>query len=107
VERLRALGIPSDTILLLSGGSRSRVWAQIRADAIGLPVQVARDADTCPVGAAMLAAVAGGVQPDLASCAELVKPEVITLEPDPSIAHRYDQLHRRYRLLFESLRPLY
>ncbi|MCB9574308.1 MAG: hypothetical protein H6709_19680 [Kofleriaceae bacterium] len=44
VERLAALGVAASSILLLGGGARSDVWAQIRADVAGLPVARARAA---------------------------------------------------------------
>jgi xylulokinase len=107
VERLLQIGVRGDSILLLSGGARSQVWAQIRADAIGLPVHVSSRADTCPMGAAMLAAVAGGVQSELEHCAELVRRPARILEPDASLRSTYDGAYGRYRQLFDSLRPLY
>ncbi|MGF1611543.1 MAG: FGGY-family carbohydrate kinase, partial [Kiloniellales bacterium] len=58
LERLRAMGVALDSILLLGGGARSRLWVQIRADLAGLPVEVPRVVDASPLGAAMLAAVA-------------------------------------------------
>ncbi len=72
ILRLDAMGVRGDTILLLGGGARSRVWSQIRADVAGRAAIVPRHVDTSPIGAAMLAAVAGGAIPDLADAAKLV-----------------------------------
>ena len=41
VDRLAALGVATDSLLLLGGGARSRIWAQIRADLCGRPVEFA------------------------------------------------------------------
>lgn len=107
VERLVALGVGGDSMLLLSGGSRSEIWARIRADAIGLPVYVSSRADTCPVGGAMLAAVAVGAQPDLNACATRVRSPTRVIEPNPAPRSTYDGAYARYRALFDCLRPLY
>jgi xylulokinase len=107
VERLLGLGVSGESLLLVSGGSRSATWAQIRADVVGLPVHVSSLADTCPIGAAMLAAVAGGIQPDLARCAELVRAPTHLVVPNPALRSAYDRSHRRYRKLFDSLRPMF
>ncbi len=107
VERLGELGVAAESISMLGGGARSALWGQIRADVSGLPVAMATRVDTCPLGAAMLAAVAAGIQPDLERCAELVVGQPRLVHPDPGRRAVYDQAHARYRLLFASLRPLY
>jgi xylulokinase len=107
VERLQALAVPAERILLIGGGSRSRLWGQIRADVSGLPVLRARHADTAPLGAAMLAAVAAGLQPDLRRCAALLRPEWEEHAPDPDRRRLYDDAHARYLRLFDCLRPMF
>ncbi len=107
VKRLRALGVPLESLLLLGGGAKSRLWAQIRADCAGLPAELPAVRDTSPVGAAMCAAVAGGLQPDLSSCAALIGQVAETVEPDPANREAYDQAYGAYRRLFDSLRPMF
>jgi len=107
IERLCALGVGLDSILLLGGGARSELWAQIRADVSGLPVDLPEVVDSSPLGAAMLAAVAAGLQPDPAACAALVGGAARRLQPEPAHAQAYDRAYVRYRRLFDSLRPMY
>lgn len=107
IERLRSLGVSLESILLLGGGARSALWAQIRADVSGLPVEVPEMVDTSPLGAAMLAAVAAGLQPDPTTCATMVGGASQTLPPRPAHAQAYDDAYARYRRLFDSLRPMY
>jgi xylulokinase len=108
-DRLRDLGVVTDTLLLLGGGARSRVWTQMRVDILGLPAMVPDRVDTSPVGAAMLAAVAGGVIPDLHSAVELVRREQrgSRIEPCAEHAGPYDEAYWRYRRLFDALRPIF
>ncbi|HWO25390.1 MAG TPA: FGGY family carbohydrate kinase [Kofleriaceae bacterium] len=106
VERLAALGLPAERVLLLGGGSRSAVWAQLRADVLGLPHDVAASTDTCAIGAAMLAAVAAGVHRDLAAAAALAPPPARSFAPDPGARGAADAAYRRYRALVEALAPL-
>ncbi|MDQ3300466.1 MAG: FGGY-family carbohydrate kinase, partial [Myxococcota bacterium] len=103
VERLASMGLASDRVLVLGGGSRSRVWAQIRADVLGKPHDLAHDPDTCPVGAAMLAAVAAGLHRDLASTAAQIPQPTQTCEP---AAERLDEPYARYQRLVAQLAPL-
>ncbi|MBN1837027.1 MAG: hypothetical protein JW820_14320 [Spirochaetales bacterium] len=105
--RLGELGVPVEAILLMGGGSASLLWAAIRAAVSGRPVYRVRMADTAPVGAAMLAAVAAGLQPDLQACAARVRSWIGPVTGEPGDRERYEAGYAAYRRLFESLRPMY
>jgi xylulokinase len=107
VERLREMAVPAEALLLLGGGARSRVWAGIRADCTGLPAEIPVLRDTSPVGAAMCAAVAAGLQDDLVGCAGLVGAIAETIEPDPARRAAYDDAYGAHHRLFDSLRPMF
>ena len=107
VLRLDALGVPAPSVDLLGGGGQSRVWAQIRANILGRPHAIAARADTCAIGAAMLAAVASGVAPDLASLVAVLPPPAVTIDPDPRTRAVHDEAYARHIALFEALRPLF
>lgn len=102
VERLAALALAPDRVLLLGGGSRSDLWAQIRADVLGLRHDVAASPDTCPLGAAMIALVAAGQTPDLVAAAALAPPAAKSFAP----GRRIDAPYERYRKLVDVLAPL-
>jgi len=97
VERLVALGaVPAGApVHLLGGGSRSAVWAQIRADVLQRPHHIAARTDTCALGAALLAAVGAGLVPDLPAACALAPPPARTVEPQQSV----DEAYERYRHL--------
>lgn len=105
VERLAALGLPAHEVLVLGGGAHSPVWTQLRADVIGLPHHALTAVDACPVGAAMIAAVAAGVVPDLASAAAGAPRPTSTFLPGPRGA--VDAAYRRYRALVAQVMPLW
>lgn len=107
VERLAALGVEAGSLLLLGGGARSRLWAQIRADVAGLPIRVPARVGTAPVGAAMLGAVAAGVFASLGEAAALLDAGGTEVEPDPHRSVLYEEAHARYRHLFDSLEPVF
>jgi len=101
VERLIALGLPARDVLLLGGGARSGIWSQLRADVVGLVHRVSSTPDASPLGAAMIAAVAGGLVPDLAAAAALVPPPSTTYLPGRRDA--LDAAYRRYQALVTQL----
>jgi sugar (pentulose or hexulose) kinase len=107
IARLRELEVPIQRIVLMGGGARSALWTQIRADSSGLPVRRTREVDTAPIGAAMLAAVAAGIHPDLASCAAALPQDAELIVPEPAVRAGYDRAYASYRKLFESLRPMF
>jgi xylulokinase len=107
VDRLDELGIATQRIRLSGGGARSRVWAQIRADASGRPVEIADAADASPIGAAILAATAIGLSTSVQEAAERLAGRIETIDPNPVAGEIYDRSYRRYRTLFDALAPLH
>lgn len=101
VERLASLGLATDEVLLLGGGSRSPLWRQIRADVLGRPHAVASNPDSCPIGAGMVAAVASGAVPELPGVAE----PVVRVEPGADRA-AMDDAYGRYGRLVTQVAPL-
>jgi xylulokinase len=106
-ERLRALGVATERVRVLGGGARSRLWAQIRADVTGLPVERSAVSDSCAVGAAILAAVAVGAVRDVAAGAAAAGAVAETVEPQAALRGACDDAYGRYRLLFDSLKPMF
>jgi xylulokinase len=105
-DRLVAMSLPITDVLLVGGGAKSRVWAQLRADALGLPHRVAANPDTSPLGAAMIATVAAGIHVDLAAAARLVSAVTDEVTPDPDAAAPLAAAYRRYQLLVGHMASL-
>ena len=79
----RWVSIPA-TLLLLGGGARSRVWAaDPRRSASGRPAEISGVADSSPVGAGLLAAVAAGAARNLDEAARRMAPPTMVIAPDP------------------------
>jgi xylulokinase len=106
-DRLKELGADIRSLLLLGGGARSTLWAQIRADVLGLPTEISARVDSSPVGAAMLAAVAAGAIDHLQRAAELVREPAAQLAPSAATRGAYGEAYGRYRRLFDNLRPMF
>lgn len=105
VDRLRALSVRADELLCLGGGARSAAWVQIHADACGVPARVAVRVDTCPMGAAALAAMSQGADPDRVTAAlRRTRPPVAV---DDAGRDALDRGYRAYRRLFDRLEPLW
>lgn len=88
-----------------NGGSRSRVWKQILADALGVPLEPILDHPGAALGAALAAAVGSGLLPAWEDAAPLITVGT-PVEPDPSLAGRYEQAYQIYREAAEVLTPV-
>ena len=105
-DRLVAMKLPISDVLLVGGGAKSRIWAQLRADVLGLPHRVAANPDTSPLGAAMIASVAAGIHADLAAAARLVSAVTDVVTPNPEAAAPLAAAYRRYQLLVGHMATL-
>ena len=97
MHALEASGVAVSSITsatLTGGGSRSRAWCQIKADALGVPVVLRRWPEASCVGAAMFAAEAlTGSSPDV----ERANPVVECFHPEPRRSERLRERFGRYQ----------
>ncbi|MEX3008621.1 FGGY-family carbohydrate kinase [Hoeflea sp. TYP-13] len=84
------------------GGFRSDIWNQIRADILGRRLQRTAVRDPGILGAAGIAAVAAGQQPDLATAfSNLVQFDKV-YEPNQARQPRYIELVKLYKRSYEA-----
>lgn len=103
-DRLAVLSLGGDEIRAVGGGCRSPLWLQIKADVTGLPVRPVLTQEPTAVGAAMLAAVAAGLFPDIPAAARsMTRLARHAHEPDPDRHELYQVGYARYRRLFDAL----
>lgn len=105
LELLEGAGAPATEIRSHGGGARSALWNQVKADVCGLPVITLEGEDAAVRGDAMLAGVAVGAFPDLATAAGAMVATRARFEPDPARRATYDDAYDRYVRLFDALRP--
>jgi xylulokinase len=95
--------MPIGTLMVTGGGARSALWRQILADVLDHPLQYSIG-DSC-LGAAMLAAVGINLYADIEAAIEEMKPENITVVPQPQDVEIYSRLYREFtkkrNILFE------
>ena len=107
IDRLRAAGVTFSDAVLSGGGSRSRVWPQLFADILGLPITVTRSRETGALGAAIAAGTGVGLFSGFPEgAAQMVKLER-QLEPDRSRAELYAHRYETYTLIAERMAPVW
>jgi xylulokinase len=104
VERLDQLGLGGEEVRVVGGGARSPLWLQIKADVLGRPVRPVPTEEPTALGAAMLAAVAGGRFADFdEAVARVAGLAADQIEPRPGCAEVYAEGHAAYRRLFDGI----
>ncbi|MBC8267213.1 MAG: FGGY-family carbohydrate kinase [Rhodospirillaceae bacterium] len=106
IEVMRDIGYPVRRILASDGGTASRVWMQIAADILGMPVQLLTNHPGSCLGAAWLAGMGTGAVSDWAGVNRFVG-EGSLISPNPKNGELYDARYVQYRQLYERLRPLF
>ena len=105
LEQLRAAAGAASTPLRVGGGmSRSRAWAALLADVLGEALEVAPQAESTALGAALCAGVGAGAWRDLAEAAAQLAPP-LPVEPHAAAAARHAELYPRWREWREARRP--
>ena len=94
-----------ETARVSNGGSKSRVWKQILADALGVALEPILDHPGAALGAALAAAVGAGLLPDWAAAADLVTIGD-PIEPDTSLKDRYAEVYQVYLDAGVALTPI-
>ena len=98
IDALRAGGSQIRTCTVAGGGARSPWWMQLKADLLGIPVEVSEQAEPGTLGAALLAGVGSGAYGSLREAATRAG-IARRFEPDGRRASRYAAKvasHRRW-----------
>lgn len=98
-ERFREEGVPIDEIVAIGGITRKSPFVmQTMADIAGMKIRVPDSDQACALGAAMFAAVAAGIYPDIAAAQLAMKPGISDeYIPDSRRQAIYEKLYERYR----------
>ena len=115
LDILHRLGIAPRRISLVGGGAQNPVWRQICADVFKAPVIRSAVDEAASYGAALHSrwAVACEVARNEVSIQDLVASwagamqDAEILEPDPAASRLYDEAYADFRLLTETLRPVF
>jgi len=102
-ELLRELGVPLTVARASGGGARGRLWLEIVASVLGIPLELCVVEEGSAFGAALLGGVAAGAFADgrdaVARCVRVRD----TVEPSTDWTDAYEEGYARYRRLYPAI----
>ena len=104
VELARKSGIKIDEIRSIGGGSKSKLWNQIKADVLGIPIVILQDSNGAAVGDAYLAGIGSGIFTDIRSTLKSNIKIESKYQPQQAVHTYYQERYARFRSLYESLK---
>ena len=105
-ELLSGCGVAIAPLHATGGGAKSRVWMQMKADVLNVPVTALTTSEAGATGSAMLVGVALGLYPDLEAAAERMVKVREVFYPREDAHARYEEVYQRYKQLYRAVRPL-
>jgi autoinducer 2 (AI-2) kinase len=95
-----------DELVFTGGAAKGRLWPQIVADVVGLPVKVPAVKESTALGAALYAGIGAGLYRDIDEVVgSLVKFER-TVEPQSEARRTYDERYATWRSLYPRILDL-
>lgn len=92
----------------IGGGAKSEVWAQIKADIMGVDINVLDLNDMAPIGAALLAGVGVGIFSNVYEAADKVEKKLCRVV---KASHEHDEAYEKgyqvYTQLYPKVKDLY
>lgn len=106
IEKLAEAGIHIQALNATGGCAKSKLWLQMKADILGVPVTRMSVDEAGTIGGIMLTGVATGLYANLEEAAKALVRPVEVYKPRREMHGRYEKHYMRYRGLYASVRPL-
>ncbi|MCR4901781.1 MAG: carbohydrate kinase [Butyrivibrio sp.] len=104
-KRLIDTGVHFNRIHATGGGAHSKVWMQMKADVLNIPMIALSTVDAGTVGCAMVTGVATGVFSDLNEASKFMVEKVSVYEPREYQHNLYMKVFDKYEKLYDAIRP--
>lgn len=106
MEYLEQAGICPKKLFATGGGASSKVWMQMKADILNIPITSLGSTEAGAAGCAMMAGIAAGVFESMEDAAKKLITEKETYYPRKEHHRAYQMEYKRYRRLYQAVRPL-
>lgn len=103
IDLLKSLSIPVKRVRSLGGAAKSDIWLKIKADVLGVPVEVPQCSEAASLGAMLLAGVGAGVFPDISQAVKKAIKIKKSFYPEPDGVAIYRRVYQDYLSLYQKL----
>ena len=93
-------GLRFGEVVFTGGAGRGRLWPQIMANVLGVPVHVPAVTESSALGAAICAGTGAGIYSSLLEPRPALRRRAATFEPDPAAATAYDEQYATWREVY-------
>ena len=107
LEVARSLGIEIKSSKICGGGAKSPLWKKIMANVLNIELECLESEQGPGMGGAMLAMVACGAYPDVATACRSLTHVASTVTPEPALAAKYAQRYRQFREIYPACKTLF
>ncbi len=107
LEVARSLGIEIRKSRICGGGAKSPLWRKIFANICNVQIESIAAEEGPGYGGAMLAMVACGEYPDVASITEKFVRVTGVEEPDPALTALYEDKYQRFHKIYPAVKSLF
>lgn len=106
MEYLKDSGVHYQMLHATGGGAKSSIWMQMKADMLGIPITALKTVDAGTVGSAMLTGIVTGCFENLEDAAAHMVDKTTVYYPREEMHQKYAEVYKRYRKLYQAVRPL-
>ena len=106
LELLREIGVDASRARVSGGGARGKLWLQIIASVLGVPLETTAVEEGAAYGAALLGGIAGGAFTDAARAIDACVAVRETIEPVAAWQPIYEDGYEVFRSLYPALRSV-
>ena len=102
IDHLSQYDIKIDKMLATGGGSKSRVWLQIKADICNVPITVIDAKEVGTLGTIMMVAYTAGICKNIEESKKIFVNEGETYYPNKINADNYKKMYEQYKHIYSS-----
>jgi xylulokinase len=104
LELLRDLGVDAERARVSGGGAKGRLWLEIIASVLDIPLELTAVEEGAAYGAALLGGIASGTFRDVPDAVARAVTVTSTVEPVDAWRDAYEEGYARFRSLYPALR---
>lgn len=106
-EVARKLGIDITRSKICGGGAKSRLWCEIFANVLGIPLDIPQTEEGPGYGGAMLAMVGCGLYENVNDCVKALVKTTATIEPKPELSAKYEERYQIFKKIYPAMKELF